>query len=74
VSYFQGLKHNWKELQKAYQLLPILTDTITKKKHKIKLEEQLKQIESGISTLERHPHIYVTDATCSEFTYDPDSN
>lgn len=70
----QGLKHNREELQKAYQLLPILTDTITKKKHKIKLEEELKQLESGISTLERHPHIYVTDATCSESSYDPDSN
>ncbi|PNF26726.1 Enkurin [Cryptotermes secundus] len=70
----QGLKHNREELQKAYQLLPILTDTVTKKKNKIKLEEELKQLESSISTLECHPYIYVTDATCSEFGYDPDSN
>jgi uncharacterized protein YjaG (DUF416 family) len=71
---FQGLKHNREELQKKYQLLPILTDTITKKNHKIKLEEELKQLENDISTLECHPHIYVTDTTCSVFSYDPDSN
>ncbi|XP_069683539.1 enkurin [Periplaneta americana] len=69
-----GLKHNWEEVQKAYQLLPILTDTLPKKKHKAKLEEELKQLEHDIRMLERHPHIYVTDASCSVFSYDPDSD
>jgi hypothetical protein len=74
ASKFQGLKHNWEELHKAYQRLPILTDTLPKKRHKIKLEEELKQLESDIRTLERHLHIYVTDADCSEFSYDPHSD
>jgi hypothetical protein len=74
VSSFQGLKHNWIELQKAYQLLPILTDTIPKKRHKIKLEEELKQLESDIRTLECHSHIYVMDTDCSVFSYKPDSD
>nr|CAH7734636.1 unnamed protein product [Callosobruchus chinensis] len=33
-----GLKQNWEELQKIYQGLPILTDTIPKKFRKSKLE------------------------------------
>ncbi|XP_021913813.1 enkurin-like [Zootermopsis nevadensis] len=69
----QGLKHNWEELQKTYQQLPIITDTIPKKKYKIKLEEELKQLESDIKTIERHKHIYVTDADSSEFSYNLDS-
>ncbi|PSN38359.1 hypothetical protein C0J52_06916 [Blattella germanica] len=70
----KGLKNNWAELQKAYQQLPILTDTIPKKKHKTKLEVELKQLENDIKTLERHPHIYVTDADCSVFSYDPEDS
>ncbi|KAJ9575740.1 hypothetical protein L9F63_007386 [Diploptera punctata] len=74
LALLEGLKHNWVEVQKAYQQLPILTDTIPKKKHKTRLENELKQLENDIKTLERHPHIYVTDADCSEFNYDPDSD
>ncbi|KAK9877886.1 hypothetical protein WA026_020112 [Henosepilachna vigintioctopunctata] len=57
----EGLKQNWEELQKQYQGLPILTDTIPKKLRKTKLEEDLKQLESDIALIERHPYIYVYD-------------
>ncbi|XP_060535785.1 enkurin [Cylas formicarius] len=54
-----GLKQNWEELQKQYQGLPILTDTIPKKIRKSKLEADLKQLEKDIVLVERHPYIYV---------------
>ncbi|VEN53666.1 unnamed protein product [Callosobruchus maculatus] len=54
-----GLKQNWEELQKIYQGLPILTDTIPKKFRKSKLEAELKQLEKDIVFIERHPYIYV---------------
>ncbi|XP_074035133.1 enkurin [Leptinotarsa decemlineata] len=56
-----GLKQNWEELQKQYQGLPILTDTIPKKIRKSKIESDLKQLEKDIVLLERHPYIYVYD-------------
>ncbi|XP_030765552.1 enkurin [Sitophilus oryzae] len=55
----KGLKQNWEELQKQYQGLPILTDTIPKKVRKSKLEDELKQIEKDIVLVERHPYIYI---------------
>ncbi|XP_045464246.1 enkurin [Harmonia axyridis] len=57
----EGLKQNWEELQKQYQGLPILTDTIPKKIRKTKMEEDLKQLEKDIGLVERHPYIYVYD-------------
>ncbi|RZC38566.1 enkurin, partial [Asbolus verrucosus] len=57
----EGLKHNWEELQKQYQGLPILTDTIPKIIRKSKLEAELKQLEKDIVLIERHPYIYVYD-------------
>lgn len=74
VLYFQDLKHKWEELQKAYQLLPILTDTIPKIKHKTKLDEELKQLENDIRTIECHPDIYITDAPRSVFSYKAESD
>ncbi|KAG5893863.1 hypothetical protein JTB14_005472 [Gonioctena quinquepunctata] len=56
-----GLKQNWEELQKQYQGLPILTDTIPKKIRKSKMESDLKQLEKDIVLMERHPYIYVYD-------------
>ncbi|KAJ8929900.1 hypothetical protein NQ314_017365 [Rhamnusium bicolor] len=56
-----GLKQNWEELQKQYQGLPILTDTIPKRNRKLKIESDLKQIEKDIVLVERHPYIYVYD-------------
>lgn len=55
----KGLKKNWEELQKQYQGLPILTDTMPKKMKKSKLEASLKQLEKDIVLVERHPYIYV---------------
>ncbi|KAJ8925212.1 hypothetical protein NQ315_001398 [Exocentrus adspersus] len=54
-----GLKQNWEELQKQYQGLPILTDTIPKMVRKDRIESNLKQIEKDIQLIERHPYIYV---------------
>ncbi|XP_018332175.1 enkurin [Agrilus planipennis] len=56
-----GLKKNWEELQKQYQGLPILTDTIPKMNRKSKMEADLKQLEKDIVMIERHPYIYVYD-------------
>ncbi|KAK5642865.1 hypothetical protein RI129_009032 [Pyrocoelia pectoralis] len=55
----KGLKDNWEELQRQYQGLPIITDTIPKVHRKLKLEETLKYLEKDIVLLERHPYIYV---------------
>ncbi|KAJ8985116.1 hypothetical protein NQ317_012766 [Molorchus minor] len=56
-----GLKYNWEELQKQFQGLPILTDTIPKRNRKVRIEEALKQIEKDIVLVERHPYIWVYD-------------
>ncbi|XP_017777019.1 PREDICTED: enkurin [Nicrophorus vespilloides] len=56
-----GLKQNWEELQRIYQGLPILTDTIPKKQRKSRIESDLKQLEKDIVLIERHPYIYVYD-------------
>lgn len=55
------MKKNWEDLQKQYQGLPILTDTIPKKIRKTKMEADLKQLEKDIVLIERHPFIYVYD-------------
>lgn len=55
----QGLKKNWKELQKEFQLLPMVTDTVPKIKRKTQLEKQLKELEKDIDLIERNPIIYV---------------
>lgn len=59
ISCMQGLKHNWEELQKVYQGLPVLTDTIPKMIRKTKLENDLKQLEKDILLVENLPYIYV---------------
>lgn len=48
-------------MQKEYQLLPIITDTIPKILRKTKLENDLKQLEKDISLIEKHPYIYIYD-------------
>lgn len=55
----KGLKHNWEELQKEYQELPVLTDTIPKSQRKAKIESNLKQLEKDILLIENLPYIYV---------------
>ncbi|XP_050442625.1 enkurin [Adelges cooleyi] len=54
-----GLKINWAELQKEFQLLPMITDTLPKMKKKTMLEKQLKDLEKDIDLLERSPALYV---------------
>jgi phage shock protein A len=73
ISHFQDLKRKWEERQKADQLLPILTDTIPKRQHKTKLDEELKQLENDIKTIECHPDIYVTDTASTVFSFKRDS-
>lgn len=54
-----GLRHNWNDLQKKYQGLSIITDTLSKKMRKLTIESQLKQLEKDILLIEQNPHIYV---------------
>lgn len=54
-----GLRYNWNDLQRKYQGLSIITDTLTKKMRKLTIESQLKQLEKDILLIEQNPHIYV---------------
>lgn len=55
-----GLKHNWDLLQKEYQRMPLLIDTIPKMLRKTKLENNLKQLEKDICLLNsNHNSIYI---------------
>ncbi|XP_043475870.1 enkurin [Leptopilina heterotoma] len=56
-----GMKKNWEELMNQFQRLPFLIDTPPKVKRKLKLENNLKQLEKDIEFIERHPYIYVCD-------------
>lgn len=60
-SFPQGLKKNWEKLQQEYQSLPLLTDTVPKMIRKAKLENNLKQLEKDILTIENNPYIYLYD-------------
>ena len=55
------MKKNWEEKMYQFQRLPFLTDTPPKVKRKVKLENDLKQLEKDIEFIERHPYIYVRD-------------
>lgn len=56
---FQGLKKNWENLQREYQSLPLLIDTVPKMIRKAKLEKGLKELEKDILMMENNPYIYV---------------
>ncbi|XP_055915284.1 enkurin [Eupeodes corollae] len=56
-----GLRENYSELEKTYQLLPICTDTHSKKQRKGKLEQELKRIEQDILLMESNPVIMICD-------------
>lgn len=47
----EGLKHNWSLMQKEYQRMPLLIDTVPKMIRKTKLENQLKSLERDICLL-----------------------
>lgn len=61
INISQGLKQNWDEKQKEFQLLPIITDTIPKRNRKLQIENELKALEKDILLIEQHPYLYVKE-------------
>lgn len=59
IDLIKGLKKTWTEMQRIYQGLPVLTDTIPKKIRKNTLEMELRQLEKDILLIEENPLIYV---------------
>lgn len=57
--FFQGLKQNWEDMQKHYQALPLMIDTIPKMVRKTKMENTLKDLEKDILLIENNPKIFV---------------
>ncbi|XP_029384866.1 enkurin [Echeneis naucrates] len=55
----EGLKKTWDELHHEYQGLSLVTDTLSKKAHKERLETGMKQIENDIKFFERFQTIYI---------------
>ncbi|KAJ6666771.1 hypothetical protein lerEdw1_020495 [Lerista edwardsae] len=55
----EGLKKNWEEINREFQGLSVVTDTIPKRLHKEKLEVEMKQLEHDIKAIEKHCFIYV---------------
>ncbi|XP_035475623.1 enkurin [Scophthalmus maximus] len=55
----QGLKKNWDALHQEYQGLSFVIDTLSKKSHKLRLEEAMKQLEDDINLIERFKTIYI---------------
>lgn len=62
-----GLKKNWENLQREYQSLPLLIDTVPKMIRKAKLEKALKELEKDILMIENNPYIYVFDDAKARF-------
>lgn len=56
-----GLKRNWEELHHQYQNLSVVTDTVTKRYRKERLESEMKQLELDIDLMERHKVIYISN-------------
>ncbi|MES1902931.1 MAG: hypothetical protein MHPSP_002200 [Paramarteilia canceri] len=54
-----GLKKNWEEIYKRYQVLSVVTDTPSKIKRKIYLENSMKTLEKDIELLTKAKTIYV---------------
>lgn len=57
----QGLKSRWAEMQKEFQLLPMLNDTPPQIKRKLKLEKDLEALEREIDHIERNQIIFIYD-------------
>lgn len=57
----EGLQHNWELMQKDYQKMPLLIDTVPKMIRKTKLENQLKSLERDICLLNTNSNcIFIT--------------
>ncbi|XP_059183202.1 enkurin [Centropristis striata] len=57
----QGLKKNWDKLHHEYQGLSVVTDNLSKKAHKERLEMAMKQLENDINLIERFKTIYISN-------------
>ena len=55
----EGLKKNWEELHHQYQGLSVVSDTVSKKARKERMEAEMKQLERDIEMIEQHKVIYV---------------
>lgn len=56
----EGLQHNWDIMQKEYQKMPLLIDTVPKMLRKTKLENNLKSLERDICLLNSNANcIYI---------------
>lgn len=53
------MKHNWLELQRIYQALPIVTDTMRKILRKNHLESKLRQLEQDLLFVDSNQYIYI---------------
>lgn len=53
------MKQNWRELQRTYQALPIITDTTRKILRKNVIESQLRQLENDILLIESNQYFFV---------------
>ena len=54
-----GLRKNWEELHHQYQGLSVVTDTVSKKARKERMEAEMKQLERDIEMMEQHKVIYI---------------
>ncbi|NXQ33299.1 ENKUR protein, partial [Alaudala cheleensis] len=57
----KALKKNWEEINRAYQCLPVVTDTRYKRMHKEELELKLQQLEHDIAAIENHKRVYIAN-------------
>ncbi|XP_074549670.1 enkurin [Halichoeres trimaculatus] len=55
----EGLKKNWDLLHHEYQGLSFVTDTMTKKARKTRLEKEMEQLKNDIQRMEKFRTIYV---------------
>ncbi|XP_063372875.1 enkurin [Cydia amplana] len=55
----KDLKTKWQLKQKAFLQLPMLTDTVPKIMKKVKMEQELQQLEKDIQLVESNPYIYI---------------
>ncbi|XP_070842082.1 enkurin [Chaetodon trifascialis] len=60
-SALESLKKKWDELHHEYQGLSLVTDTLSKKSRKERLEAAMKQLENDINLFERLKTIYIAN-------------
>ncbi|KAM7369686.1 hypothetical protein PAMP_010990 [Pampus punctatissimus] len=60
-SILERLKKNWDKLHHEYQGLPLVTDTLSKKSRKKRLEEEMEKLENDINLFERFKTIYISN-------------